>query len=313
MPPDAQSPAISIVIPVYRSADVVTDTVAETLRVFRTTGDSFEIILVNDGSPDESWSVIRRLADSEPEVVAIDLLRNYGQHSAVLCGLDESRGEFVLTIDDDLQNPPSELPKMVDLARSGDHDLVVGEFTQKRHGFVRRVGSTTIASINKRVFGNPANITMSNVRCIRSDLVGRIVSYQTSKPYITGLCLKFSSDPVNIPVEHQDRAVGQSNYSPKAIVSLVLRILFVYSNWPLRFVSNLGMVVAVVSLMFGVFVLIRAIVVGNSIPGWASVVVLLSFFNGISILILAMLGEYTIRILNQVSSERAYLIREVVR
>lgn len=309
---DALPPLVSVVIPVFRSAAIVSKTVDATLAVLRDLGESFEVILVNDGSPDDSWEVISGLARDHPEITSIDLLRNYGQHSAVMCGLARSTGGFVFTIDDDLQNPPSELPKMLDAARTGDHDLVVGRFPSKKHSIGRRWGSSLIAMINRKVFGNPHAIVMTNVRCIRRDLVDRVVAYRTAKPYVTGLCLRYTGSPVNVTVEHHERAEGQSNYSVMAIASLVLRILFAYSNWPLRFVSNLGILVAGLSFVFGMVVFLRSIIQGTSLPGWASTVVLLAFFNGISILILGMLGEYTVRVLNQVSSEQPYLIRETV-
>jgi glycosyltransferase involved in cell wall biosynthesis len=303
---------VSVVVPVYRSEMIVGRTVTDTVATLRSTDWSFEVILVNDGSPDDSWDVIASLADEYPEVIAVDLLRNYGQHSAVMCGLHLSRGEYVVTIDDDLQNPPSDIPRLVDAAMNGDHDLVVGKFAEKKHGLVRRWGSTLIASINKRVFGNPKNVVMTNVRCMRRDLVDRMLTHRTTKPYITGLCLMYTATPANLDVQHHPRAEGTSNYSTTAIAALVVRILFTYSSWPLRFVSNLGIVVALLSFIFGVFVLLRALFGGVSIPGWASVVVLLSFFNGLSILILGMLGEYTVRILNEQNTQEPYMVRHTI-
>ncbi len=309
---NAATPLVSVVIPVYRSEAIVGRTVEATLRTFRHLGEPFEVLLVNDGSPDNSWTVIADLARTHAGIRAIDLLHNYGQHSAVMCGLEQSRGTYVFTIDDDLQNPPSELPKMLAAARAGNHDLVVGRFPEKKHSLVRRWGSSLIAAINKRVFGNPGNIKMTNVRCIRRDVVERIVAHRTSKPYITGLCLKYSGSPANVEIAHHERAEGQSNYSAATIASLVFRILFGYSNWPLRFVSVLGMISAGVAFIYGSFVLLRSIFLGTTFPGWASVIVLLAFFNGISLLILSMLGEYTVRVLNERSAEKPYVIREFV-
>jgi glycosyltransferase involved in cell wall biosynthesis len=309
MPPTVN---VSVVVPVYRSEKIVGRTVADTVAILRSTGSRFEVILINDGSPDDSWRVIASLADEYPEVTAVDLLRNYGQHSAVMCGLRLSRGEYVVSIDDDLQNPPSDIPRLVDAAVTGDNDLVVGRFAEKKHGLIRRWGSALIASINKRVFGNPTNIVMTNVRCMRRDLVDRMLTHSTSKPYITGLCLMYTATPANLDVQHLPRTEGTSNYSAAAIASLVIRILFTYSSWPLRFVSNVGIVVALLSFVFGVFVLLRALFGGVSIPGWASVVVLLSFFNGLSILILGMLGEYTVRILNEQNTREPYMVRDTV-
>lgn len=307
------NPAFSIVIPVFNSAGVVAETVTRTIAFFDRLSEPYEIILVNDGSTDGSWKVIEGIGRSDPRVIAVDLLKNYGQHTAVFCGLEQSRGELVLTIDDDLQNPPEELAKLIDAARSEGHDLVVGRFAEKKHSFTRRLGSKVINRINTRIFGKPDGMVLTNVRCMHRSVVDRVVAHRTTSPYINGLTIMYSGSPVNVLIEHRDREVGTSNYTARRIATLVFRILFNYSSWPLRFVSNIGLVATVVSMVFGVVVLVRAAMGNTEVPGWASVAVLLAFFNGVSLLILSMLGEYTVRMLNQMNQAVPYHVRARVR
>jgi glycosyltransferase involved in cell wall biosynthesis len=304
-------PTISVVIPVFNSADIVDETVRRTLAFFHSFGAPFEVILVNDGSKDASWEIISNISD--PAVVAIDLLRNYGQHTAVLAGLAQSVGDWVLTIDDDLQNPPEELEKLLAVALSGHHDLVVGRFDVKQHHWARRVGSRIIDSINRRIFNKPDDLVLTNVRCVHRSVVDRVCSHSTPYPYINGLTVLYSSSPTNVSIEHHERASGTSNYTPRRIATLVFRILFNYSSWPLRAVTNIGLVATLASFLVGGYALFRALLVGSTVPGWASMAVMLAFFNGVSLLLLSMLGEYTARLLQHVSQTSPYHMRRVVR
>lgn len=301
----------SVVIPVYNSGAIVGETIDRTVAVFEKFGWDYELILVNDRSSDCSWSVLRERASSCPHIIAINLLHNYGQHTAVLCGFQKSTGDYVITIDDDLQNPPEEMIRLIDKANEG-YDLVFGRFREKKHALYRRLGSLLINLINKYIFHRPDHLVLTNFRLVRRDVVDRICAYRTGYPYITGLALMFSDNPANAWVEHQERPVGKSNYNLFKIVELVMRILFNYSTFPLRLVSTIGLVISGVSFLLGTFYLFRAIFIGTQVPGWATTVVLLAFFNGMTLLILSMLGEYTMRLLNQVSYTEYYQIKEII-
>lgn len=301
----------SVVIPVFNSAGIVGETVERTIAVFRGHGLTCEIILINDGSDDDSWSVISDKARLHPEVMAINLLRNYGQHHANLCGFHHSRGDFVITMDDDLQNPPEEIIHLIGKADEG-YDLVIGRFRQKKHAPYRRFGTLLIGEINKRIFEKPKDLVLSNFRIIRRDVIDRICAYKTSYPYVPGLCLMFSNHRANVLVNHDERQIGNSNYTISRIFRLVLTILFNYSSYPLRFVGAIGLVVAVFSFALGVYYLAVGLFRGAATPGWLTLVVLLSFFSSLMILILSMLGEYVVRLINQSSSAESFYVKEVV-
>ena len=153
--------------------------------------------------------------------MAIDLLKNYGQHTAVFAGLRHSEGRYAITMDDDLQNPPEEIPPLLAKAEEG-YDLVIGRFERKRHSLSRRWGSKLVDWMNRRVFHKPKGLVLTSFRCIRRDVVDRMADYRTAYPYIPGLALMFSRSRVNIPVEHHPRTVGKSNYSLLRILAVVL-------------------------------------------------------------------------------------------
>ncbi|GAA1476492.1 glycosyltransferase family 2 protein [Nocardioides aestuarii] len=303
----------SIVIPVYNSEQIVGDTVERVVDVFTQAGLRFELILVNDGSPDDSWSVISERASRHEQVVALDLMRNYGQHYANLAGLTEARGDYVITMDDDLQNPPDQALLLIDAAMAG-HEVVFGQFEQKQAAGFRVLGTKVIGMMNNRIFGKPVDLTVSNFRILRRDVVDRIVAHRTSFPYITGQALMFSGDRANVLVRHDPRPVGKSTYSLSRIARLVLTILFSYSSWPLRAAAVLGFAISGLSFLLGAYLVVRALVLDTVFPGWTSIMVLLSLFAGFIIALLSMIGEYVVRTLQTVSTgDNFHVTRRVGR
>ena len=300
----------SIVIPVFNSAAIVGTTIDRVQETFEAAGLRHQLILVNDGSTDGSWAVVAARAREHPGVIAINLLRNYGQHHANLAGLREARGDYVITMDDDLQNPPDQALLLIEKAREGDHDVVFGEFETKQARGYRRLGSKMISAINRRVFGQPQGLAVSNFRILRRDVVDRICASRTAHPYITGQALLYSSNRGNVTVRHDPRPVGKSTYSLLRITKLVMTILFSYSSFPLRLGAVLGFAVAGLSFLMGVGILLSRLFTDTNVPGWTSIMVMSAVFNGFTIALLSMLGEYVVRTLNAVSEPTAYHVAE---
>lgn len=298
----------SVVIPVYNSEAFVGRTVDEVVRSFREAGLRLELVLVNDGSPDNVWPVLEAKAKEYDEVVALNLLHNYGQHTANLAGFRESRGDYVITMDDDLQNPPDQALVLIDKAMEG-YDCVFAQFEQKQAAGYRRLGTKVIGMMNKNIFGLPDDLVVSNFRILRRDVVDRISASRTAHPYITGQALLYSSHRANVLVRHESRAEGQSNYSFSRILKLVLTILFSYSSWPLRTLATIGFGVAGVGFLIGAVYLVLGLLGQIRTPGWTSTIVLLSVFNGFTIGMLSMLGEYLVRTLNAVSATEIYHLK----
>jgi glycosyltransferase involved in cell wall biosynthesis len=255
--------------------------------------------------------VLKEAAARHPHVRIVNLLRNYGQHNANLAGLRRATGDYIITMDDDLQNPPEEIIHLIETAMAGA-DVVFGRFRQKQAPRHRRLGSIAIGIINRRIFGQPPDLTVSNFRLLRRDVVDRICASRSAYPYITGQALLYSNRPANADVEHSPRPAGKSNYNPVRIARLVLRILFSYSLFPLRLSAVIGFLISVTSFALGVALIVRHTVVNSKVEGWTSIIVLLSFFNGVIILMLSMLGEYMLRTLQQVTDNEPYHVLEEV-
>ena len=302
---------VSIVIPVYHSERIVAETVSKTIEEMKKTGYLYEIILVNDGSKDNSWSIIRDLAEQNENIKSINLIKNYGQHTAVLCGIKHSKGDYIVTMDDDLQNPPQEIIKLVKKIEEG-FDLVFGKFPKKKHAGYRKFGTLIINQLNRYIFGKPNHIALSNFRIFTRKVGQRVSCYKTLYPYIPGLLLMFSGSIANVETEHCARTIGKSNYSMLKILYLVARLLFNYSSFPLKFLAVIGFAISVLSFAVGIYLILKAVFIGTQVPGWTSISVLLSFFNGFIIIMLGVMGEYLSRILNQVSIGEPYQIDEIV-
>ena len=307
-----RNPSLSVVIPVFNSEESLPDLCERLQAVLRQNASHYEMIFVNDGSTDSSWDVICQLRKKYKFLIGINLLRNYGQHNAILCGFQYSNGDYVVTMDDDLQNPPEEIIKLINLA-SDNYDVVFGKFLEKKHNFIRRMGSKLIGYINTKIFNKPKHLILSNFRIIRRDVIKRILNYKTAFPYIPGLILMFSHRPGNVVVEHCSRKIGKSNYNFLKILNLVSVLLFCYSSYPMTLLCITGSVISLMSFLFGVAYIIKNIVFSVSVPGWTSVIVLMSFFGGYIIFMLGIIGAYLSRIMNQVSSNKPYHTFEVIR
>lgn len=300
---------ISLVIPVYNSSEFIEETVKVIFRDF--TGYDFEIILVNDGSPDNSWSVIKQIASTHENITSINLSQNYGQHSAVLCGINNAKGDYLVTLDDDLQNPPKEIHKLITKIQEG-YDIVFAVFEQKKHASYRRLGSKLIGYFNAKIFNKPKDITLTNFRIFTKEIANQLSEYKTLYPYIPGLLLLQSRSIANVKTEHHSRKDGKSNYSLVKILKLVSRLLINYSSYPLKILTAIGTLITVISFLFGFITLVNAVLYGNSTPGWASIMIMMSFLNGILILMVGMIGIYVSRTLNQISYNKPYVIKEKV-
>jgi glycosyltransferase involved in cell wall biosynthesis len=310
--PTTVRPRYSLVIPVYRSAPILPELLAQIDAFFQKYPASHEVIFVNDASPDESWQVLERLRAGRADIVCIDLMRNAGQHSAVLCGLEHSRGEWVITLDDDLQNPPGEMLHLMREAEKG-YDVVFGRFRRKMHGPLRKLGTRVVDWLNCRLFDKPPGLTLSNFRIIRRDVVDAACGFRTAFPYIPGLLLMSGRNFANVDVTHESRLVGESNYGVVKIGQLIWRIVFNYSAFPLRLVCLVGSAVALFSFLLGGYYLVAALLAGTRAPGWPTLVVLLSFYQGVILLVLATLGEFVVRLSNDVTRQRAYHVRTKLR
>lgn len=300
------SELISVVVPAFNSERYIAITIDRITQCMESLGKPFELIIVNDGSSDNTWSVLQQLAKVNPRIIAINLLKNYGQHSALMCGLRNSSGQFVITIDDDLQNPPEEIPRLLKHCLEGNHDLVIGEFTEPKKARFRVIGTDLINRIVTRVFNKPSGLKLSTFRVIRRDVVDRVCRSINTTPYITGELLFAAGSIANVSVRHDERIFGKSTYSLFKILKLVRRITFSYSIDLLRISCRIGTGISLIAFLFSVAMTIRGVIVTGTAPGWTSMVITISFFSGIIILLLSMIGEYLSVVLLQTLGTPAY-------
>ena len=263
----------SIVIPVYKSDQIIEKTINRIVSFSELKGFDLELVLINDGSPDKSWSLIEAAAKKDSRIKSINLLKNYGQHTAVYCGIKESKGDFIITMDDDLQNPPEELHHLINKINEG-YDLVFAEFNQKMHPGFRKLGTKLVAYLNNKIFGKPKDLKLTNFRIFTRATANRLIAYRTNYPYIPGLLLMSASKMANVKTEHHSREIGSSNYTLVRILKLMARLLFNYSSYPLKMVSGAGIIISLLSFVAGMFYIGKSVLLGIDVEGWTTIVCL---------------------------------------
>ena len=286
-------PVVSVVVPVFRSGEQLRALHARLRPVLDAIDPAWELILVDDASGDGTFEVMRALREEDQRVRLVRFARNAGQQHATLCGLTRARGRYVITLDDDLQNPPEEIPRFLDRLRTGD-DLVIGRIEgAKQHEGYRNLGSRLVQALAARIVGKPGHISLSSYRGMSRRAVDSITAYAGAHVYLPALM--FSAVPVdrisNIPVPHHARGSGQSNYTVRKLFKLASNLLINYSNLPLRAVTLWGFLVSIASVAYAAWIAIRVLLHGSPISGWPTVVVLVAFLSGNIMLCLGVLGE----------------------
>ena len=297
---------VSIIVPIYKGEALIEPLVAELSRTLPTFTEQYEIILVNDGSPDNSWQVIRRLTSEYPCVRGIRMMRNYGQHNATLCGVREARYEVVVTMDQDLQHPPAEIPSLLAKLDEG-YDVVYGSPRKLPQGFWRNLMTAAIKWILAKVIGLPAVQNVSAFRAFRTHLREAFVNFQNPSLIIDVLLswgtTRFTSVQVNIP------QAERTNYSFRMLVRAATLILIGYSTLPLRFASLVGFVMTLFGLGVFVYVLVIYFTAG-SIPGFPFLASIIALFSGAQLFGLGIFGEYLARMFDRSMDKPTYVIHE---
>jgi glycosyltransferase involved in cell wall biosynthesis len=279
--------------------------------VMKGVGESFELILVNDCSPDEvTWPAIEKLAAEFEWVRGIDLFFNAGQFRATLCGLSEAKGDFVITMDDDLQHPPEEIPKLIDAIKDNPKlDCVFGKYETKRHSGARNLGSKFFVSFLNCLYGKPQNIQTTSFRIIRKELAEALVRYRIAHPQPSPMIVLLTKKVANVLVRHDSRKQGSSNYTFFRLFYETVRSLINISVLPLRAVSLMGLIFSVISFGVGLFYFIEWCLGGIGVAGFTSLIIANTFFGGLILLSIGVLGEYVGRVIQEVSGPTGYSIR----
>ncbi|HKA21104.1 MAG TPA: glycosyltransferase family 2 protein [Blastocatellia bacterium] len=310
------SPDLSIVVPVYKSEECLGALIEEISSALSPTNRDYEVILVNDGSPDNSWTVIEAICRTNPQVTGVDLRRNFGQDNAIMTGLRVARGKYVAIMDDDLQHHPRDLPALLQKIEQERGDAVYADFRVKRQKLWKNLGSWFNGKFAEWVIDKPKEIYLSPYKIIRKEVVDTICNYNGPDPYIDGLLFQITSRISQIPVDHHPRYAGRSSYTLWKSLRVWARLAFSFSARPMRLVSWFGFGFATLGLVLAVLVVLYRLFFPEDFSpnavGWASLMVALLVLSGIQMLFFGILGEYTGRTFVRVNNKPQAVIREVV-
>lgn len=299
---------LSVVVPVYRGAETITELVERLGEELRPSYD-FEIVLVEDCSPDNSGDVMRGLAARYPWVVCVHLSRNFGEHNAVLAGLNHASGEFVVIMDDDLQNPPSEVRRLIEQLEAG-FDVVYSRYERKQHHWFRNLGSKFNDRVANVMIGKPRNLYLSSFKAISRFVVDELVKFDGPFPYIDGLILRTTRNIKVVTVDHHQREVGASGYTLTKLVRLWVNMFTSFSILPLRATSLFGLLTAGAGTVLAIMFAIERMRHPELPLGWASIMVAVLLLSGVQLLALGMLGEYLGRLFLKIGGEPQFVVRQ---
>ena len=305
-----QTVEYSIVIPVYNSASTLEELFLEIRETFAILDSSFEVIFVEDCGQDNSWSILKQLQQTYPQqVIAVALSRNFGQHNAILCGFNFIRGEYVITIDDDLQTPPSEIIKLIGRQQETEADVVYGYYDIKRQTKIRQLGSMWVRRILN--YGVKTNNAGSSFRLITAHIANKIKAHQQHFIYIDELIQWYTDRITGISVKHQQRKIGESGYSLFKLSKLTFDLIINYTTVPLRLMVYCGIIFSLTSMGFAAFYLYKKIVYGAQL-GFTSIIVAIFFTASIILFCLGVLGEYIRRLYASQNQKPQFSIKKVL-
>jgi undecaprenyl-phosphate 4-deoxy-4-formamido-L-arabinose transferase len=301
---------ISVIVPVYNEEANLEPLFQRLVKVLDEMGRSYEVIFVDDGSQDDSLQILRRLHEKHEAVRVIQFNRNYGQHAAVFAGMDRARGEVIVTLDADLQNPPEEIPHLLDKVAEG-HD-VVGGWRQTRHdSMIRRWLSRAVNRITSRVVGVRMRDYGCMLRAYRREVVETLRGCGEVSSFIPALANTFAASPTEIPVSHEARTNGRSRYGLLRLLRLNFDLMTGFSLVPIQIVSVSGIIIALLGLGFGAFLFVRRLLVGPESEGVFTLFAVLFVFVGLQVLALGLIGEYIGRIYMDVRHRPRYVVQRV--
>ncbi|MFG6367093.1 MAG: glycosyltransferase family 2 protein [Lachnospiraceae bacterium] len=301
---------ISFVIPCYRSARTLEGVVAEIRETMQTMKEyEYDIFLINDCSPDDTYEVITALAQKYNNISGVSLAKNFGQHAALMAGLRKADGDIVVCLDDDGQTPADEVGKLIDGIENGS-DVVYASYDNKKHSAFRNFGTWMNDIMTRIMLGKPKDLHLTSYFAARRFVVDSMLEYENSYPYIIGLVLRSTRNITNVPVQHRSREVGASGYTMKKLMALWFNGFTAFSILPLRIATITGVTFAVGGFLYGIYTIIKKIV-NPAVPmGFSSLMAATVFIGGMLMIMLGLIGEYIGRIYISINNSPQYVIRE---
>lgn len=303
---------ISYVIPCYRSEHTLSHVVAEIREKMKDMEQyGYDIILVNDCSPDNTVETIRGLCREDPAVKGISFAKNFGQHSALMAGLRYADGDYVICLDDDGQTPANEADKLIGKLEEG-YDAVYARYEHKQHSAFRNLGSKVNEHMTRIMLGKPPKLYISSYFAVKRFVVEDMIRYENSYPYVIGLVLRATKNIANVTVSHREREEGVSGYTFKKLIGLWFNGFTAFSVKPLRIATGIGAFCALAGFLYGIYTVIKRFLNPNVPVGFSSLMAALVFFGGMIMLMLGLLGEYIGRIYISMNNSPQYVIRETM-
>lgn len=300
--------SISVIIPVYNSAEILPELVGNLSALLSTISANHEIILVNDCSRDNSWEVICQLSANFPELSGYNLMRNYGQHNALLCGIRAATKGVIVTMDDDLQHPPAEIPDLLTKLGEG-YDVVYGTPREEQHGFLRNMASRITKLAFQLSMGEEVAKNVSAFRAFRTCLRNAFAEHCSSFVSVDVLLTWATTSFAAIPVAHEPRRSGKSNYTTKKLLTHAFNMMTGFSVIPLQLASLLGFFCAIFGVLVLAYVVIQYLILGYSVPGFPFLASIIAIFSGAQLLSLGIIGEYLARMHFRIMDKPLYVVR----
>lgn len=303
---------ISYVIPCYRSEktiESVINEIEETMSFLQ--NYTYEIVLVNDGSPDNTWGKICEIVKDHIEVRGFNFAKNFGQHAALMAGLNNVTGDIIICLDDDGQTPANEATKLIRAIEDGA-DAVYAKYDSKKHSAFRNFGTAMNEWMTEVMLGKPKKLYVSSYFAVRRFVVDEMVKYKGSYPYVIGLVLRTTKNIVNVDVNHRSREIGTSGYNFAKLLGLWVNGFTAFSIKPLRIATVMGCVFAFIGFIYGIYTIIKRLVLPDIPAGFSALMAAIIFFGGMTMLMLGMAGEYIGRTYISINENPQYVIRDTV-
>lgn len=303
---------VTFVVPCYRSEKTLESVVTEIKdKMEEIKRYEYEIILINDCSPDNTWSVIKKLCSEDCRIIGIDHAKNFGQHAALMAGFNFATGDVVVCLDDDGQTPANEVDKLLNKIDEG-YDVVYAEYENKKHSAFRNFGSKINKKMTEVMLDKPKELYVSSYFAAKRFVVDEMIKYQNAYPYVIGLVLRTTKNICNVSVTHRERMEGASGYSLKKLFALWINGFTSFSVVPLRLATYSGVVVAIAGFIYAIYTIVRKIIDSNVVIGWSSTISVLLILGGLILLVLGMIGEYIGRIYISINSSPQYVVRRII-
>lgn len=303
---------ISFVIPCYRSEHTLEKVVREIEDTMQGLSQyEYEMILVNDSSPDGTFSVICTLAESSSNVIGVDLARNFGQHAALMAGFHQASGEIIVCLDDDGQTPACEVGKLLQKIEDG-YDVVYASYANKQHSGFRNLGSLANSAMTEYLLNKPRELAVTSYFAMRRFIMEEMIRYENCYPYVLGLVLRTTKNICNVPVQHRAREEGSSGYTIQKLLGLWMNGFTSFSVKPLRVATYFGALTAGFGFLYLIYILISYFIGRTTLLGWSSTMAVMLLLGGAILLVLGLIGEYVGRIFMCTNAAPQFVVRQTV-